>query len=381
MSTDSWVSRYRVAVPMIDMHSIGAGGGSIAWVDRGGALKVGPQSAGARPGPACYARGGKLPTVTDADLVLGYLDAGHFAGSEMTLDLSLAEEAIGQHVAKPLGMSVKEAAYAIFRIVNANMANGIRVVSVQRGNDPRDFALMAFGGAGAVHAGVQARDLGIPTIIIPKAASVFCAFGDMIADIRITEVHSFIGELDSVDLNKMTALYNEMIERAESRLPRNSSLSTETERYADLRYAGEVHEVTVPIRGRTRRITEQNVRATIKDFHNLHDQLYAYRDPNCKVEVLNLRVDLVGRMSKPRLSDLAYSGEDASHAVKGTRPVFFGENGSFVDTVVYEGEALKYGNVMMGPCIIEEPWTTIVVHPGQEAMLDKYSNYIIDVGE
>jgi N-methylhydantoinase A len=389
ITSDAWFSRYRVAIPLLDIHSIGAGGGSIAWVDPGGALKVGPQSAGSRPGPACYGRGGTQPTVTDADLVLGYLDPDYFAGGELKLDRAAAERAIDEAVGTPLGMTTVDAAWAISRIVNANMANGIRVVSVQRGYDPRDFALMAFGGAGAVHAGVQAQDLGMPTIIVPKAAPVFCAFGDLIADLRVTEVRTFFAEALTVDLARMNDLFAQMIADGEARLPASTAgspdgaerISVELERYADMRYVGEVHEVTVPIRGRTRRITEQNLRATVKDFHDLHEQLYAHRDPHNPVELLNLRVDIIGRVPRPRASEAAFVGEDSSGAIRARRPVYFGSERGFVDVPVYDGARLVNGNVMVGPCIIEEPGTTIVVWPGQEALLDRYQNYIIEVGE
>ena len=383
ITSDAWFSRYRVAIPLLDIHSIGAGGGSIAWVDDGGALKVGPQSAGSRPGPACYGRGGLRPTVTDADLVLGYLSPDSFAGGELQLDVAAARAAIDEHVGRPLGMSTEEAAWAVSRIVNANMSNGIRVVSVQRGYDPRDFALMAFGGAGAVHAGVQAQDLGMPTIIVPKAAPVFCAFGDLIADLKVTEVRTFFAEALAVDLAKMNDLFGEMIADAEGRLPTGTAerISVELERFADMRYMGEVHEVTVPIRGRTRRITEQNLRATIKDFHDLHEQLYAHRDPHNPVELLNLRVDVIGRLPRPRATEETFVGEDSTAAIRARRPVFFGSERGFVEVPVYDGSRLVNGNVMVGPCIIEEPGTTIVVWPGQEALLDRYQNYIIEVGE
>jgi N-methylhydantoinase A len=393
ITSDAWFSRYRVAIPLLDIHSIGAGGGSIAWVDPGGALKVGPQSAGSRPGPACYGRGGTQPTVTDADLVLGYLDPDYFAGGELKLDRAAAERAIDDAVGVPLGMSTVDAAWAVSRIVNANMANGIRVVSIQRGYDPRDFALMAFGGAGAVHAGVQAQDLAMPTIIVPKAAPVFCAFGDLIADLRVTEVRTFFAEALTVDLAKMNDLFAHMIADGEARLPASGPggpgasgaggdrISVELERYADMRYVGEVHEVTVPIRGRTRRITEQNLRATVKDFHDLHEQLYAHRDPHNPVELLNLRVDVIGRVPRPRAVEATFVGEDSSGAIRARRPVFFGSERGFVDVPVYDGDKLMNGNVMVGPCIIEEPGTTIVVWPGQEALLDRYQNYIIEVGE
>jgi len=174
-----------------------------------------------------------------------------------------------------------------------------------------------------------------------------------------------------------------MIADAEARLPAGTGerISVELERFADMRYMGEVHEVTVPVRGRTRRITEQNLRATIKDFHDLHEQLYAHRDPHNPVELLNLRVDVIGRLPRPRPQEEAFIGEDASAAIRTRRPVFFGSERGFMEVPVYDGSRLVNGNVMVGPCIIEEPGTTIVVWPGQEALLDRYQNYIIEVGE
>lgn len=376
ITTDHWVARYRVMVPMIDAHVIGAGGGSIAWIDSGGALKVGPKSAGADPGPACYAKGGDEPTVTDADLILGYLDADSFAAGEIKLDRKLAEKAIGRRVAKALGMSVVEAAWAIFRIVNNNMANGIRAVSTERGYDPRDFTLMAFGGAGPVHAGVQARDLRMERIIVPKPSSMFCAFGDLVADVRINQLRTFIGELDSLDLDKMSELIGELAEGGKTQLPEKGLLGTTVEMYADLRYSGEVHEITVPVRGEPRRLTQQDMLVLTEDFHRLHEQLYGYREDVNKVEIVNLRVDAVGRTWTPQVKESAYGGEDASHAIKSSRSVFFGDG--YRETPVYNGELIQYGNIMPGPCIIEEPWLTIVVQPRQKATRDKYSNYVIE---
>lgn len=381
ITTDSWVSRYRVAVPMIDIHSIGAGGGSIAWIDRGGALRVGPQSAGASPGPACYGFGGREPTVTDADLVLGYLNPDYFAGGEIKLDQERAAEALRDRISRPLGMTVEEAAHAIYRVVNNSMSNGIRVVSVQRGYDPRDFALMAFGGAGGVHAAVQAVDLGIPTLIIPKAASVLCALGDLIADAKITETRSFISSVDDLDLEEMNRTVAELIETGMKKLPRDALRSVEINRYVEMRYCGEVHEVSVPIRGLTAHISRQNVRATTKDFHRLHEQLYAYRDVNNAVEILNLRVDVIGKIPRPLMEEAAFEGEDPSRALKNKRPVYFAQLGRYTDTPVYDGSRIRPGNVFMGPCVIEESFTTIVIQPGQEAILDRFFNYIIEIGE
>lgn len=375
ITTDHWVARYRVMVPMIGAHVIGAGGGSIAWIDAGGALKVGPRSAGAEPGPACYAKGGDEPTVTDADLLLGYLDADSFAAGEIMLDRKLAEKAIGQRIAEALGMSVVEAAWAISRIVNNNMANGIRAVSIERGYDPRNFALMAFGGAGPVHAGMQARDLRMGTIIVPKASAMFCALGDLVADVRVSELRTFMGELGSLDLAEISRLINDMADGGKAQLPKKGLLETMIEMYADLRYSGEVHEITVPIRGKPRRLTEEDVLVLTEDFHRLHEQLYGYREDVNRVEVVNLRVDAVGRTWTPQIKESSYGGVDSSHAIKSSRPVFFGEG--YQEIPVYNGELIQYGNVMPGPCIVEEPWVTIVVQPGQKATLDKYSNYVI----
>ena len=379
LKTDAWLARYRVGLPMIDIHSIGAGGGSIAWVDPAGALKVGPRSAGADPGPACYGLGGREPTVTDADLVLGYVNPDYFCGGEIKLDRSLAEAALEDKIAGPLGMSITEAALSVFQIVNANMANGIRTISVQRGHDPREFSLVAFGGAGAVHAGVQAVDLCIPQIIIPKWAGGFCAVGDCMSDMKVTEVQTFFCQADLVDLEKLNAVLQGMIERAERQLPEQGVISMEINRFADFRYHGEVHEVSAPIRGRARKISDHNFRSTVSDFHQIHEQLFGYRDAASPVDIVNLRVEVVGITSKPKFPDAPYSGEDASAALKGTRPAYFEQAGDYVETRIYDGSKLKHGNIIAGPCVVEEPQTTIVVYPNQELMVDRYLNYLVEV--
>jgi N-methylhydantoinase A len=365
---------------MIDVHSIGAGGGSIAWVDSGGALRVGPRSAGARPGPACYGLGGTEPTVTDADLLLGYLGADSFAGGEIALDVGLAERAIREGVAIPLGLDVVEAAYAIYRIVNANMANGIRVVSVQRGHDPREFSLMAFGGAGGVHAAVQAHDLGIPTIVVPRAASVFCALGDLIADVRITEVRTFAGELTAERFGALARLFAELEATTRAQLPATGLESVEVDRWADLRYLGEVHEVAVPVRAVNGLPLEAAHAQVVEAFHSLHEQLYAYRDLENRVEVLNVRADAVGRTWKPALAPAEARPGEGIAARKGTRPAYFGEAGGYREVPVYDGPRLRPGDRLAGPCIVEEAWTTILVLPGDVASLDPYANYVITLG-
>jgi N-methylhydantoinase A len=379
IGVESWVSRYRVAMPMIDIHSIGTGGGSIAWIDGGGALRVGPKSAGADPGPACYARGGKEPTVTDADLILGYLNPHFFLGGKMRLDRASAEQAVCTKIAEPLGMSVEEAVSGIFRISNSAMTNAIRYVSIARGRDPRDFALMAFGGAGPIHAGIQAQELGIKTILVPKNAGVFCALGNLIANYKITKVQSYISRSTAVALDKLNQIFFEMEQEARALLGDQArAVETGIQRYMDIRYIGQTHEVTVPIRSRTKRVTELNLATTLQDFHELHRQRYAFKRPDQPVEILSLRLDLVAVRETIKFRSLPFAEEEATHALKEKRLVYFEDQG-FLETPVYDGGLVRPGNLIAGPAVIEEPETTIVVYPGQEAMLDHYQTYVIEI--
>jgi N-methylhydantoinase A len=378
IGVDSWVSRYRVATPMIDIHSIGTGGGSIAWIDEGGALNVGPKSAGSNPGPACYGRGGAQPTVTDANLVLGYLSRDTIGGAKITLDVGAAREAIRKHVAEPLAMSVDEAASGIFRISNGAMTNAIRYVSVARGRDPRDFALMAFGGAGPIHMGVQARELGIKTILVPKNAGVFCALGCLISNFKISRVRSYIARGGKILLDEINGIYEQLETDAEQLLAKAPGTSEiTTQRAVDMRYVGQTHEVTVPIRSRTKRVSDLNLKKTLEDFHELHAQLYSFKRPDQPVEILNVRSDIIGIRSTIKYRSQAFGNEDPAPALKGERPAHF-EGLGFVDTKVYTGSKIKPGNLISGPAIIEEPATTIVIHPNQEAMLDHYQTYVVE---
>jgi len=378
VTTETWIGRYRVALPMLDIHTVGAGGGSIARVDEGGALLVGPESAGSTPGPACYGRGGTRPTVTDADVLLGFVDPDSFLGGEMRLDKARAEAAITRDIATPLGMDPFEAALAIFDIVNANMANAIHFVTTKRGHDPRDFALLAAGGAGAIHAGRQAEDLGIETVVVPMLGPVFCALGDDMAHLKVDEARTHYAPLAQLDLDGVNAVFQEMETAVRARLAGQSvTRRFETRRSMDMRYAGEVHEVTVPVRSRTHRITALNIEATLSDFHALHERLYAHMDRAQPVELLTLRLELVGLRDRPRIPEEPFEGEDASHARKGERSVYFSARPTTVP--VYDGPSLRPGNFMAGPAIIEQWGTTIVVYPGHEALIDALRNSVIEV--
>ena len=378
IGVNSWVSRYRVATPMIDIHSIGTGGGSIAWIDEGGAMRVGPRSAGSNPGPACYSRGGKEPTVTDANMVLGYLNPGAIGGGKISLDIKAAREAIRSRIADPLGMTVEEAASGIFRISNGAMSNAIRYVSVSRGRDPRDFALMAFGGAGPVHMGVQAKDLGIKTVLVPKNAGVFCALGCLISDFKISKVRSYIARSSQVDLDVLNAIFED-IEAEPQRALASAQGVTEVvaQRAIDMRYVGQTHEVTVPIRSRTKRVSDLNLKKTLQDFHELHAQLYSFKRPDQPVEILSVRSDIVGTRDTIKYRSVPFGSESPEASRKGRRSAHFDGLG-YVDVPVFDGTKVQPGNLITGPCIIEEPATTIVIYPGQEAVLDHYQTYVIE---
>jgi N-methylhydantoinase A len=318
--------------------------------------------------------------VTDADLVLGYISPDYFLGGRMKLDLDAARRAIEERIAKPLGIDTMEAASGIFRIVNNSMSNAIRHVTVARGRDPRDFALCVFGGAGAIHAGEQAPDLGIKTILVPKPASVLSALGNQLASFKITKVQSFIHPTDRIELDELNRVFAEMLARAELDLGRQEKVrETITQRYMDIRYRGQTHEVTVPIRSRTRRVTELNLSTALNEFHDRHEQLYSFKRADQPSEVLNLRLDLIGTRDTISLRSEPFGPEDPSDALRGHREVFFLSRGGFERTPVYDGDKIASGHLVSGPAIIEEPDTTIVVYPGQEAMADHYRTYVIEI--
>ena len=381
VGVDNWISRYRVAIPLIDIHTIGAGGGSIAWLDDAGALRVGPRSAGAQPGPACYGRGGTEPTVTDADLVLGYLDSGSFLGGQMELDRQAAHQAIQRHIAEPMSISLEEAASGIFDIANNSMINAIRYVSVARGRDPRDFALLAFGGAGPVHAGTQVRDLGIRTILVPKNASVLSALGNLIANFKVSKVQSFIAKSDQVDLEELNSVLTRLHQEAEALLGDRSRIREMlVRRFLDIRYEGQVQEVIVPIQARTRRLSAVSLSQTLEEFHELHEQIYKFQRPEQAVEIVSVRLDMIGVRAPLHFESHPFEDEDASRARTGSRPVYFEPHG-FVETDIYAGERVRPGNLITGPAIIEETNTNVVIYPNQEAMLDQFLTYVIQVAK
>jgi len=379
LSTEGSIAGYRIAKPMIDINTIGAGGGSIAWIDAGGMLKVGPASAGSDPGPVCYDLGGAKPTVTDANLLLGYLDKDYFLGSEMKVNEQKAREAVKRVIAEPLGMSEVEAAAGIFRIINQNMADAAKVVSVQRGHDPREYALVSAGGACSIHACKIAEEVGSTTVIVPRAASVFCALGMLECDIRLDTLKTWHAVIPGIDL----AQFNEVIEQAEKQaLAELLQEGVERERaslvrHLDMRYVGQHHEVSVEIPSACV-IEEKHLPVIAEAFHKAHEKLYTYSTPENPMEIMNLRITAVGAVDKTGLFERPLGKADPSKASKGGRKAFFEESGGLVEAPVFDRDLLAPGNRIPGPAIIEERITTIVVHPGWDTRVDGFENVVME---
>jgi N-methylhydantoinase A len=381
LSTEGEIAGYRVAKPMIDIHTVGAGGGSIAWLDGGGMLRVGPASAGSDPGPVCYELGGEKPTVTDANLLLGYLNKDYFLGGEMKVNEQKAREAMERHIAAPLGLDEVQAAAGVFRVINQSMADAAKVVSVQRGHDPREYALVSAGGACSVHACMIAEEVGCRSVIVPKAASVFCALGMLESDIRLDHVRSIRAMIPGADL----AAFNEAVRQVEARaLAELLQEGVERERatflrHLDVRYVGQHHEVTIPIPGGA--ITEAHLPGIAESFHRAHERLYTYATPENPLEVMNLRVTAVGAVDKAALTRRAPEAADPGAARKGERRAWFEQRGGFIPVPVYDRDRLAPGNRLEGPAIVEERITTVVAHPGWSLRVDEYENLVMERAE
>jgi N-methylhydantoinase A len=373
------VCRYRVGIPMINIKTIGAGGGSIAWADQGGVLRVGPRSAEAVPGPACYNRGGKDPTVTDANVVLGYFSPTALLAGRLEIDQEAAYRAIRERVAEPLGMTVEEASHGIFEVVNHNMTSGISEVSIERGHDPRDFALVIGGGAGPVHAGRLAAELEIPTAIIPKVASAFCAFGEVVADLRHDYTASHAGRLSTLDLGRLNELLDGLETTGRSELAEEGVAPevVSITRVLELRYLGQVHEVGVTVpHGR---IDEAMIGRIEELFHERHQALYSYAEPDGVCELINLSVTARGKAPRIDPPMLTASNGDPTPALTGNRLAFFPEFDGYLETPVFDGSLAAVGNVFVGPAIVEEPTTTILVFPGATMRLDERGFYVMSI--
>ena len=384
-----------IRVPVIDLAEVSAGGGSIAWIDPGGALRVGPASAGAEPGPACYGRGGERPTVTDANVVLGRLSPTHLLGGRLPIDSAAAEAAVRTHVADPLGQDVMEAAAGIVSVVNHGMAEALRIVSVERGHDAREFSLVAFGGAGPVHAAALADELDIPEVVIPPIPGGFSALGLVATDLRRDWSHTFYSPIDSIDVEALDRRLAQL-ERSARNMLRDAGIPEAdriVERAADCRYTKQAYELTVPLAPGA--VTRETLDALAREFHAQHLRTYGHENPNESVQMVNVRVTATGRLPRIEFHAGRAHGTDATvgKGAMGPRSDTGPDDGATAEREVWFGEPVRCpvirrqdlasrpsnrsagdsgtGAARPGPFIVEEMDCTVVVPPGWSAVLDE----------
>ena len=365
------IGPYPVRSPMVDVNTIGAGGGSIAWIDAAGGLHVGPRSAGAEPGPACYGRGGDAATVTDASVVLGYLDPERFAGGGMRLDAGAARAAVGA-VARQLGLDVVAAAGGIHRVINARMADQIRLVTIKRGYDPRQFALVVLGGAGPVHGVPLAAEMGMAEVIVPEAPGVLAAFGLLAAAIEHHHARTLPGPADGIDLGAVNRCLAELDAAGRARMAAEGVPAAEVRlaHAADMRYVGQAYELEVPIAAPLGR---DGVPAVVAAFHAAHERVYGYARPQQPVEFVNFRAVHTFPLPRPEVRPAARAAGSLADAQTGERPAWFAPGG-FVATRIYARARLAPGLAVAGPAIVEQPDTTTVIPPGHAALVEDSGN-------
>ena len=370
-------SGYPIRTPVIDLVEIGAGGGSIAWIDSGGILRVGPQSAGADPGPICYGQGGTEPTITDANLVLGRISSDYFLGGEMRLDAEAARRAIQEKCADPLGMGVDEVALGIVEIANNAMVGALRRVSIQRGYDPRDFLLVAFGGAGPVHANRLAEELEIPTVLVPMSPGTTSAMGLLVTDIKHDYSVALIQRADQIDIGAANDQFQRMRSEGQTALSREGVADEDTRfvKQADMRYVGQSYELTVPLG--EEELDSDALDEILAQFHQEHERSYGFKAEGEPVEFVALRLSAIGVIPKPQLRKFSPGGDPTTNAAKETRPVYFAETGGRVDCPIFDRYKLGSGNEIAGPAIIEEVDSTTVIHPNYQVVVDSYGNLFL----
>jgi N-methylhydantoinase A len=365
------LDKHHLLLPMVDVRTIGAGGGSIAGVEEGGYLFVGPESAGAEPGPACYGKGGDRPTVTDADVVLGIIDPGQFLGGKLQLDMGKAREAIRVHIAEPLGLSIEEAAAGIKKIVDTRMADLLRVVTIEQGHDPRGFVLYAFGGAGATHAPAFALDV-VEEMIVPSSQSVFCAFGAIASDIKLNlgraqpQRISREGKGD-INLDEMEAIFADLEQQANDALELQNVAADKRHfhKEVEVRFIRQTKSLSIPFPG--------SIKGLIDNFLAAYQKRYGAEalPDKAGLEFVTYVMEASGELSRPECARYPFAGDDASPALKGTRAVYDMNNKTFVDTAIYNGEILQCGNKIEGPAVIEYEGTTVAITSDQIATIDE----------
>jgi N-methylhydantoinase A len=375
-TTMSEINGKPIKVPMIEMHTIGSGGGSIAWIDVGGALRVGPQSAGADPGPVCYGKGGTEPTVSDANVILGRLNPDSILGGKMKMDVESARKVMKEKIADPLGITVEEAAEGILKVINANMVRGIRVISIEKGHDPRDFSLMAFGGAGPLHAVDIAKELDSKNVIIPPSPGIACAVGMLTADVRHDYVQTYSKKLSDVDLARVNDMLASLIKEGKEDLESEGfhENSVQLEASLDLRYLHQAYEINVPLKGTE--VTESLLDQAVQGFHEAHEKVYGFSREGEELELINIRLIATGKIKEVK-SDTEETKENNTIEKTGERKIYFGSE--YVDTPIYNRTDLLTNTAIQGPAVIESLDSTIIVHPGQEAVTDRYGNLLINL--
>jgi len=376
ITTEGEVGGQSLNIPMLNIYTIGAGGGSIARLE-GKMLMVGPQSAGANPGPACYDSGGDAPTVTDANLVLGYINPDYFLGGERPLNKALSERVIQEKIARPLNISLEEAAYTIHEIINQKMVDAIHKITVQKGHDPRDFAFVAIGGACPVHSQKLAAELSIRKVIIPRTSSVFSAEGMLMADIRYDFVRTYITVLDELNLGDFNETINNLktegVKLLKGLKVKESLIALEGS--IEMRYYGQHHEITLPFVAEN--FDHARIGKLAGNFHQMHETFFGYSEPQKRIEIMNLGIAAIGKMPKPEIKSEPLGPENARDSIKGRRSIYMGLKEGYSEVDIYAGEKLKPGNRIKGPAVIEEVNTTVLLGPNQSLFVDGWKNYIV----
>ena len=377
LASEAIVHGHPIKAPMLDIHTVGAGGGSIAHIDSGGLLKVGPRSCGADPGPVCYDKGNMEPAVTDANVVLQTLNPKYLLGGRMPIRQDLSQAAIGK-LADKLGLGIMETAQGIISVVTANMAKAIRVISVQRGHDPRDYTLMAFGGAGPLHAARLAKELDIKRILVPRNPGILCAMGLLLTDLRADFAATRLLPLEAGVLGEIEGALATLNTQAETwfkheEIPADARRLVRT---VDMRYAGQNYELAVPLPDGP--VTQKTLDLLAKGFAEAHQRMYGFLADDEPVQLVTFRLEATGLVSKATLKAHPLGGPDAGHAIREHRNVWLAESRDFVSCPVYAREDLKPGNRFSGPAIVEQMDATTVVLPGMTARVDAYLNLILE---
>lgn len=382
VSTDYYIERdsrnagYPIKAPVVDIVEIGNGGGSIAWIDNAGSLKVGPQSAGASPGPVAYGLGGTEPTTTDANLLTGRLSPKNF---DYDVNMNNVKEAIQQKIGDHFEISAEEAALGIIRIANSNMLNALKLISIRKGHNPQDFTLLAFGGGGSMHAPALALELGVKKVVVPIASPVFSAWGMLMTDLRHDYIQTYIKRLNELSLSEIDAQWEEIEKQALAHYEDEGMAAENIEfhRFADMRYLGQEHTVKVPVPNG--KWSEEDKYAIIKEFHNLHEKNFTFKLEDSPTEIVNIHVTAFGKVPKPEIGKITRNGS-VDEAKKENRNIYYEKKG-WINTPVYDRDKLPSNEVIHGPAVVEEKAAVTLIYDGQQLHLDDYGNIIIEMEE